>query len=197
MVFRPSILVLLSLAAACGGASSDAGPSAEGSGGSDGGVSDAGAAGAGGTVAADTSTTCGCPITGHPVCGADHQNYPSACAAACAGIAIIDGCACGRADGSFCGCTTDPDIVCGSDGQTWSNACLASQVGVTVASVGVCGSGARHGDLAAGVACDKNHDLCGAGLLCCSPAVGTGPPPNVPPSCTAVDPTTKRCPMAA
>jgi hypothetical protein len=145
----------------------------------------------------DASTEpCGCPVTGHPVCGADGQNHPSACAAACSGVAIIDGCNCGRPDGSFCGCTTDLDIICGSDGQTWTNACLASQVGVTVASVGVCGSGARRGTLAAGSTCDKNHDLCASGLLCCDPAVGAGPLPMTAPTCTAID-ATGRCPMAA
>lgn len=118
---------------------------------------------------------CHCPpptVSTIRVCGSDGQNHASACLAACAGVAVVDGCACGRRDGAVCGCHHGGDLVCGSDGQTWTNACLASQVGVRVASTGACGTGAQSGTLPQGADCQKAHDLCGPGLKCCDSSTG-------------------------
>ena len=172
-----------------GGSAVTGGASGSGSGGS---------TASGGTGGADAG--CGCPNTGATVCGSGQKNYPSACAAACAGAAVIDGCSCGRPDGAVCGCATSiVDIICGTDGQTWTNACLASQNNIGVKSVGVCGTGAPHGTLGLGASCDVVHELCASGFLCCQPAIGTLPPDSapLPYTCTAVDPLTGRCPMGA
>ena len=110
---------------------------------------------------------CACDeVEAAAVCGDDGVTYSSPCAAACAGVEVVDGGACegvldcqsdadcdpleycrrDGACGSFGACALRPDVcdvkgepVCGCDGETYASACMAAVVGVSVAHPGACG----------------------------------------------------------